>query len=117
MNHTSIIKYKINQHSSNLKKSHKKWFDPLISQTERSMSRDPDEYRYKCSNGSKSFEKYLEYFISKQENHCHVTFNRLPTNQYLIDWPEAIDICLNHFLSLYPSHFSSCPSYLDKSCN
>ncbi|KAL6557673.1 hypothetical protein OROMI_018023 [Orobanche minor] len=52
MNHITIptIKYTINQHLSKLKKSEKKWFDPLIliSRTERSMSRYPDAYRYKC---------------------------------------------------------------------
>ncbi|MFQ6639025.1 hypothetical protein Gotur_014679 [Gossypium turneri] len=43
------MKYTINQHLSNLKKSQKEWFDPLIliSWTERSMNRDPNAYRYK----------------------------------------------------------------------
>ncbi|KAK8935858.1 Protein ycf2 [Platanthera zijinensis] len=31
LNHITIMKYTINQHLSNLKKSQKKWFDPLIS--------------------------------------------------------------------------------------
>ncbi|KAK9080974.1 hypothetical protein Scep_031007 [Stephania cephalantha] len=53
LNHRTIMKYTINQHFSNLKKSQKKWFDPLISRPERSMNRDPDAYRYKWSNGSK----------------------------------------------------------------
>ena len=36
LNHRTIMKYTINQHLSNLKKSQKKWFAPLIliSQTE-----------------------------------------------------------------------------------
>ena len=57
LNHRTIIKYTINQHLSNLKKSQKKWFGPLIfiSRTERSMNRDPHAYRYKWSNGSKNF--------------------------------------------------------------
>ncbi|EYU25656.1 hypothetical protein MIMGU_mgv11b015305mg [Erythranthe guttata] len=49
LNHRTIMKYMINQHLSNLKKSQKKWFDPLIliSRTERSMNRDSDAYRHK----------------------------------------------------------------------
>ncbi|GFP97334.1 protein ycf2 [Phtheirospermum japonicum] len=38
----TIMKYTINQHLKNLKKSQKKWFDPLIliSRTERSRFMD-----------------------------------------------------------------------------
>ncbi|TMW95864.1 hypothetical protein EJD97_008220, partial [Solanum chilense] len=44
LNHRTIMKYTINQYLSNLKKSQKKWFEPLIliSRTERSMNRDPE---------------------------------------------------------------------------
>ncbi|WOH08508.1 hypothetical protein DCAR_0727949 [Daucus carota subsp. sativus] len=40
LNHRTRMKYMINQHLSNLKKSQKRWFDPLIliSRTERSMN-------------------------------------------------------------------------------
>nr|YP_010479090.1 hypothetical chloroplast RF2 [Dioscorea hispida]YP_010479107.1 hypothetical chloroplast RF2 [Dioscorea hispida]UVJ66865.1 hypothetical chloroplast RF2 [Dioscorea hispida]UVJ66882.1 hypothetical chloroplast RF2 [Dioscorea hispida]WCZ70661.1 Ycf2 [Dioscorea hispida]WCZ70678.1 Ycf2 [Dioscorea hispida] len=89
LNHITIMKYTINQHLSNLKKS--KWFDSLISRTERSMNRDPDAYRYKWSNGSKNFQKHLEHFISEQKNRFQVVFDRLRINQYSIDWSEAID--------------------------
>nr|WCF63871.1 Ycf2 [Paris delavayi]WCF63888.1 Ycf2 [Paris delavayi]WCF65679.1 Ycf2 [Paris delavayi]WCF65696.1 Ycf2 [Paris delavayi]WCF66023.1 Ycf2 [Paris delavayi] len=68
LNHITIMKYTINQHLSNLKKSQKKWFDPLISRTERSMNRDPDAYRYKWSNGSHNFQEHLEHFLSEQKN-------------------------------------------------
>nr|QGQ56466.1 conserved hypothetical protein ycf2 [Cheirostylis chinensis]QGQ56482.1 conserved hypothetical protein ycf2 [Cheirostylis chinensis] len=90
LNHITIMKYMINQHLSNLKKSQKKWFDSLISRTERSMNWDPDAYRYKWSNGSKNFQ---EHFVSEQKNpfHFQVVFDRLRINQYLIDWSEAID--------------------------
>nr|WGM76406.1 hypothetical protein RF2 [Geonoma longivaginata]WGM76423.1 hypothetical protein RF2 [Geonoma longivaginata] len=88
LNHITIMKYTINQDFSNLKKSQKKWFDPLISRTERSMNRDPDAYRYKCSNGS---QEHLEHFVSEQKNRFQVVFNRLRINQYSIDWSEAID--------------------------
>nr|QXO04937.1 Ycf2 [Macodes sanderiana]QXO04954.1 Ycf2 [Macodes sanderiana] len=88
LNHITIMKYTINQHLSNLKKSQKKWFDSLISQTERSMNWDPDAYRYKWSNGSKNFQ---EHFVSEQKNPFQVVFDRLRINQYLIDWSEAID--------------------------
>nr|YP_009416779.1 hypothetical chloroplast RF21 [Magnolia insignis]YP_009416798.1 hypothetical chloroplast RF21 [Magnolia insignis]YP_009772639.1 hypothetical chloroplast RF21 [Magnolia maudiae]YP_009772661.1 hypothetical chloroplast RF21 [Magnolia maudiae]YP_010025996.1 hypothetical chloroplast RF21 [Magnolia chapensis]YP_010026018.1 hypothetical chloroplast RF21 [Magnolia chapensis]YP_010217245.1 hypothetical chloroplast RF21 [Magnolia macclurei]YP_010217264.1 hypothetical chloroplast RF21 [Magnolia macc len=88
LNHLTIIKYTINQHFSNLKKSQKKWFDPLISRTERSMNRDPDAYRYKWSNGSKNFQ---EHFVSEQKHRFQVVFDRLRINQYSIDWSEVID--------------------------
>ena len=95
LNHRTIIKYTINQHLSNLKKSQKKWFDPLIfiSRTERSMNRDPNAYRYKWSNGSKNLQKHLEHFISEQKSRFHfqVVFDRLRINQYSIDWSEVID--------------------------
>nr|YP_010729027.1 Ycf2 protein [Hesperantha coccinea]YP_010729045.1 Ycf2 protein [Hesperantha coccinea]WEA82006.1 Ycf2 protein [Hesperantha coccinea]WEA82024.1 Ycf2 protein [Hesperantha coccinea] len=93
LNHITIMKYTINPHLSNLKKSQKKWFDPLISRTERSMNRDPDAYRYKWSNGSKNFQEHLEHFVSEQKNRfqVQVVFDRLRINQYSIDWFEAID--------------------------
>nr|YP_010724913.1 Ycf2 protein [Watsonia pillansii]YP_010724931.1 Ycf2 protein [Watsonia pillansii]WDW32126.1 Ycf2 protein [Watsonia pillansii]WDW32144.1 Ycf2 protein [Watsonia pillansii] len=91
LNHITIMKYTINQHLSNLKKSQKKWFDPLISRIERSMNRDPDAYRYKWSNGSKNFQEHLEHFVSEQKNQVQVVFDRLRINQYSIDWFEAID--------------------------
>nr|QWL22226.1 hypothetical protein RF2 [Syndiclis marlipoensis]QWL22243.1 hypothetical protein RF2 [Syndiclis marlipoensis] len=91
LNHLTIIKYTINQHLSNLKKSQKKWFDPLISRTERSMNRDPNAYRYKWSNGSKNFQEHLEHFVSEQKHRFQVMFDRLRINQYSIDWSEVID--------------------------
>nr|YP_010723327.1 Ycf2 protein [Phalocallis coelestis]YP_010723345.1 Ycf2 protein [Phalocallis coelestis]WDW26697.1 Ycf2 protein [Phalocallis coelestis]WDW26715.1 Ycf2 protein [Phalocallis coelestis] len=91
LNHITIMKYTINQHLSNLKKSQKKWFDPLISRTERSMNRDPDAYRYKWSNGSKNLQEHLEHFVSEQKDRFQVVFDRLRINQYSIDWFEAID--------------------------
>ncbi|CAI9119163.1 Ycf2 protein (plastid) [Oldenlandia corymbosa var. corymbosa] len=93
LNHRNIMKYRINQHLSNLKKSQKKWFDPLIliSRTERSMNRDLDAYRYKGPNGSKNFQEHLEHFVSEQKSHFQVMFDRLRINQYLIDWSEVID--------------------------
>nr|UDF85056.1 Ycf2 [Sophora prostrata] len=92
-NHRTIMKYTINQYLSNLKKSQKKWFDPLIliSRTERSMNRDPNAYRYKWSNGSKNFQEHLEHFISEQNSRFQVVFDRLRINQYSIDWSEVID--------------------------
>nr|YP_010830748.1 hypothetical protein RF2 [Potamogeton distinctus]YP_010830766.1 hypothetical protein RF2 [Potamogeton distinctus]YP_010830920.1 hypothetical protein RF2 [Potamogeton wrightii]YP_010830938.1 hypothetical protein RF2 [Potamogeton wrightii]WFF50638.1 hypothetical protein RF2 [Potamogeton distinctus]WFF50656.1 hypothetical protein RF2 [Potamogeton distinctus]WFF50896.1 hypothetical protein RF2 [Potamogeton wrightii]WFF50914.1 hypothetical protein RF2 [Potamogeton wrightii] len=91
LNYITIMKYTINQHLSNLKKSQKKWFDPLISRTERSMNRDPDAYRYKWSNRSNNFQELLEHFVSEQKNRFQVVFDRLRINQYSIDWSEAID--------------------------
>nr|YP_010581033.1 hypothetical protein RF2 [Sarracenia alata]YP_010581047.1 hypothetical protein RF2 [Sarracenia alata]UZT27352.1 hypothetical protein RF2 [Sarracenia alata]UZT27363.1 hypothetical protein RF2 [Sarracenia alata] len=93
LNHRTLMKYTINQHLSNLKKSQKKWFDPLIfiSRTERSMNRDPNAYRYKWSNGSKNFQEHLEHFVSEQKSRFQVVFDRLRINQYSIDWSEVID--------------------------
>ncbi|KAL4350347.1 hypothetical protein AHAS_Ahas10G0132900 [Arachis hypogaea] len=56
----------INHQLSNLKKSQKKWFDPLIliSRTERSMNRDLNACRYSWSNGSKNFQEHLELLSS-----------------------------------------------------
>ncbi|MFQ6622301.1 hypothetical protein Gotur_002479 [Gossypium turneri] len=93
LNHRTIMKYKINQHLSNLKKSQKKWFNPLIliSQTERSMNRDPNAYRYKWSNWSKNFQEHLEHFVSEQKSLFQVVFDQLRINQYSIDWSKVID--------------------------
>nr|YP_009572398.1 hypothetical chloroplast RF2 [Monococcus echinophorus]YP_009572416.1 hypothetical chloroplast RF2 [Monococcus echinophorus]QBE87362.1 hypothetical chloroplast RF2 [Monococcus echinophorus]QBE87382.1 hypothetical chloroplast RF2 [Monococcus echinophorus] len=93
LNHRTIRKYTINQHLSNLKKSQKKWFDPLIflSRTERFMNRDPDAYRYKWFNGSKNFQEHLEHFVSEHKSRFQVVFDRLRINQYSIDWSEVID--------------------------
>ncbi|KAL2556332.1 Protein Ycf2 [Forsythia ovata] len=73
LNHRTIMKYTINQHLSNLKKSQ---FDPLIliSRTEKSMNRDPDAYRYKWSNGSKNFQEHLEHFVSEQKSRLQNLF-------------------------------------------
>nr|YP_010575694.1 Ycf2 protein [Xylanche himalaica]YP_010575702.1 Ycf2 protein [Xylanche himalaica]UZN42927.1 Ycf2 protein [Xylanche himalaica]UZN42935.1 Ycf2 protein [Xylanche himalaica] len=96
LNHRTIIKYTINLHLSNLKKSQNKWFDPLIliiliSRTERSMNRDPDAYRYKWSNGSKNFQEHFEHFVSEQKSRFQIVFDQLRINQYSIDWSEVID--------------------------
>nr|YP_010982165.1 hypothetical protein RF2 [Habropetalum dawei]YP_010982180.1 hypothetical protein RF2 [Habropetalum dawei]UZP15890.1 hypothetical protein RF2 [Habropetalum dawei]UZP15905.1 hypothetical protein RF2 [Habropetalum dawei] len=93
LNHRTIMKYTINQHLSNLKKSQKKGFDHLIliSRTERSMNRDSDAYRYKWFNGSKNFQERLEHFVSEQKSRFQVVFDRLRINQYSIDWSEVID--------------------------
>nr|YP_010166157.1 Component of 2-MD heteromeric AAA-ATPase complex [Rhipsalis teres]YP_010166165.1 Component of 2-MD heteromeric AAA-ATPase complex [Rhipsalis teres]QRV60130.1 Component of 2-MD heteromeric AAA-ATPase complex [Rhipsalis teres]QRV60138.1 Component of 2-MD heteromeric AAA-ATPase complex [Rhipsalis teres] len=97
LNHRTIRKYTINQHLSNLKKSQKKWFDPLIliSRTERFMNRDPDAYRYKWFNGSKNFQEHLEHFLSEQKSRFQfqfqVVFDRLRRiNEFSIDWSKVI---------------------------
>nr|SFV94939.1 Ycf2 [Cochlearia pyrenaica]SFV94957.1 Ycf2 [Cochlearia pyrenaica] len=93
LNHRTIMKDTINQHLSNLKKSQKKRFDPLIFlyRTERSINRDPNAYRYKWSNGSKNFQEHLEHFVSERKSHFQVVFDRLCINKYSIDWSEVID--------------------------
>nr|YP_010544670.1 hypothetical protein RF2 [Littorella uniflora]YP_010544682.1 hypothetical protein RF2 [Littorella uniflora]UYG22600.1 hypothetical protein RF2 [Littorella uniflora]UYG22601.1 hypothetical protein RF2 [Littorella uniflora] len=100
LNQRARMKYRINQHFSNLKKSKKKWFDPLIliSRTERSMNRDPDAYRHKWSSGSKNFQEHLEDFVYEQKSRFQIVFDRfqivfdrLRMNQYSIDWSEVID--------------------------
>nr|YP_010185595.1 Ycf2 protein [Epilobium hirsutum]YP_010185612.1 Ycf2 protein [Epilobium hirsutum]QVL23092.1 Ycf2 protein [Epilobium hirsutum]QVL23109.1 Ycf2 protein [Epilobium hirsutum] len=102
LNHRTFLKYTINQHLSNLKKSQKKWSDPLIliSRTERSVNRDPNAYRYKWSNGSKNFQEHLEHFVSEQKSRFQVVFDRYRLridryrsriNQYSSDRSEVID--------------------------
>nr|YP_010729113.1 Ycf2 protein [Trimezia steyermarkii]YP_010729131.1 Ycf2 protein [Trimezia steyermarkii]WEA82092.1 Ycf2 protein [Trimezia steyermarkii]WEA82110.1 Ycf2 protein [Trimezia steyermarkii] len=120
LNHITIMKYTINQHLSNLKKSQKKWVDPLISRTERSMNRDPDAYRYKWSNGSKNLQEHLEHFVSEQKDRFQVVFDRLRINQYSIDWSEAIDKqdlskSLRFFLSKSLLFLSKSSPFLSKS--
>nr|YP_010154188.1 hypothetical protein RF2 [Corydalis hsiaowutaishanensis]YP_010154213.1 hypothetical protein RF2 [Corydalis hsiaowutaishanensis]QQW52021.1 hypothetical protein RF2 [Corydalis hsiaowutaishanensis]QQW52046.1 hypothetical protein RF2 [Corydalis hsiaowutaishanensis] len=75
LNHRTRMKYTINQHLSNLKKSQKKGSDPLSSRTERSMNRDPNAYRYKWTH---NFQEHLEHFISeaKRRFQFQVVFNR-----------------------------------------
>nr|QTI91282.1 Ycf2 [Leuchtenbergia principis] len=79
-------KYTINQHLSNLKKSQKKWFDPLIfiSRTERFMNRDPDAYRYKGFNRNKNFQEHLERFLSEQKSRFQVVFDLLRIKEFFI---------------------------------
>ncbi|KAL6548723.1 ATPase [Orobanche gracilis] len=95
MNHITIptIKYTINQHLSKLKKSQKKWFDPLIliSRTERSMSRYPDAYRYKWSNGIKNFQDHLEYFVYEQKSRFQIVFDQL-LNQFVYEQKSRFQI-------------------------
>ncbi|GFP85679.1 protein ycf2 [Phtheirospermum japonicum] len=76
------MKYTINQHLSNLKKSQKKWFDPLIliSRTKRSMNRDLDAYRYKWSNETNNFHEHLEHCVSEQKSRFQIVFERLCIN-------------------------------------
>nr|YP_010926879.1 Component of 2-MD heteromeric AAA-ATPase complex [Melocactus glaucescens]YP_010926886.1 Component of 2-MD heteromeric AAA-ATPase complex [Melocactus glaucescens]WKK45484.1 Component of 2-MD heteromeric AAA-ATPase complex [Melocactus glaucescens]WKK45491.1 Component of 2-MD heteromeric AAA-ATPase complex [Melocactus glaucescens] len=110
LNHRTIRKYTINQHLSNLKKSQKKWFDPLIliSRTERFMNRDPDAYRYKWFNGSKNFQEHLEHFVSEQKRKSRfqfqVVFDRLRRiYEFSIYWSQFISFYWSQ--SLYWSQF------------
>nr|YP_010565824.1 hypothetical protein RF2 [Medicago turbinata]UZC30456.1 hypothetical protein RF2 [Medicago turbinata] len=97
-NHRPTRKYTINQHFSNWKKNQKKWPLFLIYQTERSMNKDPNAYKYKWSNGSKNFQEQLDHFISEQNSRFQVVFDpfqvvfdRLHMNAYSIDWSEVFD--------------------------
>nr|YP_009657241.1 hypothetical chloroplast RF2 [Medicago laciniata]QCO74139.1 hypothetical chloroplast RF2 [Medicago laciniata] len=98
LNHRPKRKYTINQHFSNWKKNQKKWPLILIYQTEKSMNKDPNAYKYKWSNGSKNFQEQLDHFISEQNSRFQVVFDRfqvvfdrLHMNAYSIDWSEVID--------------------------
>ncbi|KAL6496064.1 Protein Ycf2 [Orobanche hederae] len=105
MNHITIptIKYTINQHLSKLKKSQKKWFDPLIliSRTERSMS--PDAYRYKWSNGIKNFQEHLEYFVYEQKSRFQIVFDQLQYQDsiYWYEVTKELSKSLPFFLSKF----------------
>nr|YP_010173618.1 hypothetical chloroplast RF2 [Medicago arabica]QSJ48855.1 hypothetical chloroplast RF2 [Medicago arabica] len=89
LNHRPTRKYTINQHFSNWKKNQKKWPLILIYQTERSMNKDANKYKY--SDGSKNFQEQLDHFISEQNSRFQVVFDRLHMNVYSIDWSEVID--------------------------
>nr|YP_009141235.1 hypothetical chloroplast RF21 [Lathyrus clymenum]AIL55761.1 hypothetical chloroplast RF21 [Lathyrus clymenum] len=93
MNHIPIRKHMINQRFSNLKKSRKKCFDPLIFiyRTERSVNKDPNTDKYKWSKGTKNFQEHLDHFISEENSRFQVVFDRLHMNAYSIDWSEVID--------------------------
>nr|YP_009656632.1 hypothetical chloroplast RF2 [Medicago marina]QCO73530.1 hypothetical chloroplast RF2 [Medicago marina] len=98
LNHRPTRKYTINQHFSNSKKNQKKWPLILIYQTERSMNKDQNAYKYKWSNGSKNFQEQLDHFISEQNSRFQVAFDRfqvvfdrLHMTAYSIDWSEVID--------------------------
>nr|YP_010132592.1 hypothetical protein RF2 [Vicia cracca]QQD90339.1 hypothetical protein RF2 [Vicia cracca] len=93
LNHIPIRKHMINQRFSNLKKSQKKCFDPLIFiyRTERFVNKDPNAYKYKWSKGSKNFEEHLDHFISEQNSRFQVVFDRLHMYADSIDWSEVID--------------------------
>ncbi|KAL6548594.1 Protein Ycf2 [Orobanche gracilis] len=71
----------------------KKWFDPLIliSRTERSMSRYPDAYRYKWSNGIKNFQDHLEYFVYEQKSRFQIVFDQL-LNQFVYEQKSRFQI-------------------------
>nr|AUD56529.1 Ycf2 [Cabomba caroliniana] len=120
LNHIAIMKYMINQHLSNVKKSQKKWFDPLISRTERSMNRDPNAYKYKWSNGSKNFQEHLEHFVSERKNRFQVVFDRLRINQHSIERSKVINKqylskLLHFFLSKSLPFLSKSLLFLSKS--
>ncbi|KAJ9546981.1 LOW QUALITY PROTEIN: hypothetical protein OSB04_019524 [Centaurea solstitialis] len=89
LNHRTLMKYTINQHLSNLKKKMVR-SSYFFSQTEISMNRDPDAYRYKWSTGSKNFQEHLEHFVSKQKSRFQCSIDYV-INQYSIDWSEVID--------------------------
>nr|UDZ61538.1 hypothetical protein RF2 [Hydrocleys nymphoides]UDZ61539.1 hypothetical protein RF2 [Hydrocleys nymphoides] len=111
LNPITIMKYTINQHLLNLKKSQKKWFDPLISRTERSMNRDPDAYRYKWSNGwFKNFQEHLEHLVSEQKNRFRVVFDRL-----LRIFINRLRIFIN-FINRLPILISICINSIDQLC-
>ncbi|KAL6557725.1 Protein Ycf2 [Orobanche minor] len=107
MNHITIptIKYTINQHLSKLKKSQKKWFNPLILifRTERSMSRYPDAYRYKWSNGIKNFQEHLEYFVYEQKSRFQIVFDQLQYQDsiYWYEVTKELSKSLPFFLSKF----------------
>nr|ATG24912.1 hypothetical chloroplast RF2 [Lobelia heterophylla subsp. heterophylla]ATG24931.1 hypothetical chloroplast RF2 [Lobelia heterophylla subsp. heterophylla] len=103
LNQRTLMKSTINQHLSNLKKSQKRWFNPLIllSRTERSMNRDPDAYRYKWSTWIKNFQ---EHFLSEEKSRFLrflVVFDRLKIHiiESSMGWFEIIDELSKFFLS------------------
>nr|WRY72286.1 hypothetical chloroplast RF21 [Sclerocactus unguispinus]WRY72303.1 hypothetical chloroplast RF21 [Sclerocactus unguispinus] len=104
LNHRTIRKYTINQHLSNLKKSQKKRFDPLIliSRTERFINRDPDAYRYKRFNRSKNFQEHLEHFLSEQKSRFQVALDQLlRIKEFFIYWYKKYSIYWSEEYSIF----------------
>nr|YP_009434996.1 hypothetical chloroplast RF2 [Lobelia holstii]YP_009435021.1 hypothetical chloroplast RF2 [Lobelia holstii]ATG24997.1 hypothetical chloroplast RF2 [Lobelia holstii]ATG25024.1 hypothetical chloroplast RF2 [Lobelia holstii] len=97
LNQRTLMKYTINQHLSNLTKSQKRWFNPLIllSRTERSMNRDPDAYSYKWSTWLNNFQ---DLFVSEQKSRFLVVFDRLKRYTSM-GWFEIIAELSKFFLS------------------
>nr|YP_009434910.1 hypothetical chloroplast RF2 [Lobelia hartlaubii]YP_009434933.1 hypothetical chloroplast RF2 [Lobelia hartlaubii]ATG24816.1 hypothetical chloroplast RF2 [Lobelia hartlaubii]ATG24841.1 hypothetical chloroplast RF2 [Lobelia hartlaubii] len=105
LNQRTLMKYTINQHLSNLPKSQKRWFNPLIllSRTERSMNRDPDAYRYKWSTWLNNFQ---DLFVSEQKSRFLVVFDRLKIYTSM-GWFEIIAELFKFVLSKRLSFFLS----------
>nr|YP_009435712.1 hypothetical chloroplast RF2 [Lobelia thermalis]YP_009435731.1 hypothetical chloroplast RF2 [Lobelia thermalis]ATG25714.1 hypothetical chloroplast RF2 [Lobelia thermalis]ATG25733.1 hypothetical chloroplast RF2 [Lobelia thermalis] len=98
LNHRTLMKYTINQHLSNLKKSQKRWFNPLIliSRTERSMNRDPDAYRYKWSTWIKNFGEHCifeqkSFFTWLNNFEEHFVRFKIHIIEQKMGWFEIID--------------------------
>nr|UDZ61550.1 hypothetical protein RF2 [Limnophyton obtusifolium]UDZ61551.1 hypothetical protein RF2 [Limnophyton obtusifolium] len=125
LNHITRMEYTINQHF--LKKSQKKWFDPLISRTERSMNRDPDAYIYEWADRLQDLLEHflsdlehflsdlehflsdLEHFLSEQKNRFQAVFGPF----YSINWLEAL--YKRHWHKFYHLFLSTSRPLLSKS--
>nr|YP_009403845.1 hypothetical chloroplast RF2 [Legenere valdiviana]YP_009403858.1 hypothetical chloroplast RF2 [Legenere valdiviana]ASA35110.1 hypothetical chloroplast RF2 [Legenere valdiviana]ASA35125.1 hypothetical chloroplast RF2 [Legenere valdiviana] len=86
LNHRTLMKYTINQHLSNLQKSPKRWFNPLIliSRTERSMNRDPEAYRYKWSTWIQEHFRFRWFEIIDELSNPVSFFKRLLKFPFLL---------------------------------
>ncbi|KAL6558340.1 hypothetical protein OROMI_018690 [Orobanche minor] len=69
----------------------------------RSMSRYPDAYRYKWSNGIKNFQEHLEYFVYEQKSCFQIVFDQLQY-QDSIYWYEVTKV-LSKSLPFFLSKF------------
>nr|YP_009435267.1 hypothetical chloroplast RF2 [Lobelia malowensis]YP_009435290.1 hypothetical chloroplast RF2 [Lobelia malowensis]ATG25268.1 hypothetical chloroplast RF2 [Lobelia malowensis]ATG25293.1 hypothetical chloroplast RF2 [Lobelia malowensis] len=103
-NQRTLMKYTLNQHFSNLTKSQKRWFNPLIllSRTERSMNRDPDAYRDKWS----TWLNNLPDFVSEQKSRFLPVFDRFKIYTSM-RWFEIIAELAKFFVSTRLSFFLS----------
>ncbi|KAL6511526.1 ATPase [Orobanche minor] len=67
------------------------------------MSRYPDAYRYKWSNGIKNFQEHLEYFVYEQKSRFQIVFDQLQYQDsiYWYEVTKELSKSLPFFLSKF----------------
>ncbi|KAL6529135.1 hypothetical protein OROHE_014879 [Orobanche hederae] len=81
------------------------------------MSRYPDAYRYKWSNGIKNFQEHLEYFGYEQKSHFQIVFDQLQYQEsiYWYEVTKELSKSLPFFLSKFLFFLSNSLPYFSVS--